>query len=121
MRSRSLGDSFAHALEGLRYSLDTQRNARVHLAVGAVTLLGSVALGLSALELAIVVLAIAVVFFAELLNTVVETVVDLNTNEIHPLAKIAKDVAAGAVLWTAVGSVAIGLLVIGPHVVALFR
>ncbi len=121
MRSRNLLSSFGHAFRGLHYVLRTQRNARIHLAVAIAVLAVGISLKLSWLELAIVGLAIALVFFAELLNTVTETVIDLITYEHHPLAKIAKDVAAGAVLWAAIGSVIIGVLVIGPHILQILK
>ncbi len=120
VRSRNITESFGHAIAGLRYTLATQRNARVHLAAAVAAFLVSVALGLSPVELAIVGLAVAVVVFAELLNTVVEAVVDLSCVEIHPLARVAKDVAAGAVLWSAICSVIIGVLILGPYVLRLF-
>lgn len=121
MRSRNLLSSFGHAFEGLHYTLRTQRNARVHLGVAMLVLAAAILLGLSWLEIAIISLAIALVFFAELVNTVTETVVDLITYDHHPLAKTAKDVAAGAVLWTAVGSVIIGILIMGPRIIRLLN
>lgn len=121
MRSRTLLSSFGHAFQGLRYALRTQRNARIHLTAGIVVFGAGALLGLDWLELAIITLSIALVFLAELLNTVTETVVDLVTNEHHPLAKTAKDVAAGAVFWAAIGSVIVGLLIIGPHLLRLLR
>jgi diacylglycerol kinase len=107
--------SFVHAWDGVMYALRTQRNARVHLlaAAGALTL--GVVLHISALEFALIFLAIMAVLVAELFNTVVEAVVDLVTSDYHPLARVAKDVAAGAVLLCAVFAVVIGLLVFGPH------
>ncbi len=107
--------SFAHAWDGVIYALRTQRNARVHLAAAAGALTLGVALHISALEFALLLLAIMAVLVAELFNTVAEAVVDLVTSEYHPLARIAKDVAAGAVLLCALFAVVIGLLVFGPH------
>jgi len=73
------------------------------------------ALGVAIMEWAILLLCMVAVIVAEMLNTVVESIVDLITGQYHPLAKVAKDVAAGAVLVTAIGSAGIGLLVLGPH------
>ncbi len=71
-------------------------------------------LGLGARDWAVIVLATALVFTAEFLNTAIEVVVDLASPQIHPLAKVAKDVGAGAVLIAAVAAVLIGLLILGP-------
>ncbi|MCL5959352.1 MAG: diacylglycerol kinase family protein [Chloroflexi bacterium] len=93
----------------------TQANFRIHLAIAAIVLLCGLGLGLSGLELAVVALTAALVIFAEMINTVVETVVDLITLNHDPRAKVAKDVSAGAVLLSAVGSIFVGILVFGPH------
>lgn len=107
--------SFVYAWSGVRYMFRTQRNARVHLAfaVGAIAL--GLALRISPLEFAVLALMIVVVLVAEMTNTVVEAVVDLVTRAYHPLAQIAKDVAAGAVLLAAIAAVIVGLLILGPH------
>ncbi len=75
-------------------------------------------LGLDATRWTVLILTIALVFFAELINTVIEITIDLVTTEYHPLAKAAKDTAAGAVLVTSMAAVAIGLLILGPPLLA---
>lgn len=107
--------SFVYAWNGILYTVRTQRNMRVHIAifVAAVTL--GVVLRISAVEFAMVFVAATGVLIAEMMNTVAEAVVDLVTNEYHPLARIAKDVAAGVVLMNALLSVVIGLFVFVPH------
>jgi diacylglycerol kinase len=110
---------FAYAFRGLWYALRTQRNARVHLACALAVTLAGVLLRLSASEFAMLYIAIAGVFIAEMFNTVIELCVDLASPEYHPLAGRAKDVAAGAVLLSALLAVVIGALVLGPHVWAL--
>ncbi|MFQ6057380.1 MAG: diacylglycerol kinase family protein [Anaerolineae bacterium] len=117
MRSANLLDSFRHAFAGLGHVLRTQRNARIHLLIAVAVVALGLALGLSRWEWAILALTIGFVFVAELFNTVVEAAVDLASPEIHPLARVAKDVAAGAVLLAAIAAVVIGLLILGPHVV----
>jgi undecaprenol kinase/diacylglycerol kinase (ATP) len=95
---------------------------RVHLAAGTLVLVLAILLRLSPLDVAVLLLCIIAVVMLEMLNTVVEAVVDLKTERYHPLAKIAKDVAAGAVLVAAAGSAVVGLLVLGPPLWhALFR
>ena len=94
--------------------LRTQRNARIHLSLALVAIVLGLWLGLSRIEWAIIVLTIGLVLAAESFNTVAEAAVDLATAEYHPLAKIAKDVAAGAVLLMAITAVVVGLLILGP-------
>jgi len=114
MRRSNLLISFKCAFAGLWYVLRTQRNAWIHLSVAVAVVMMGLWLGLSRTEWAILALTIGIVLAAEVLNTVVEAAVDLATAEYHPLAKVAKDVAAGAVLLTAVAAVVVGLLILGP-------
>ncbi len=106
--------SFYFAFAGLSYLFRTQRNARIHLVVGAAA--GGVAawVGISRAEWALLVFTIALVLILEGLNTAVEAAIDLAMPERHPLAKAAKDLAAGMVLTAAIASVAVGLLILGP-------
>jgi diacylglycerol kinase len=106
--------SFRHALDGVVFVVVHERNARIHFVTSLVVIALSIWLQLNILQWALVLLAIGLVFTSEMLNTVVELMVDLSTQEIHPLAKHAKDVAAGAVLLMAVVSASIGFLVLGP-------
>jgi diacylglycerol kinase len=110
--------SFQHAFAGLWYALRTQRNARIHVSIAiAVTVLG-LALDLGTHQWAVIALTVGFVFVSELFNTVIEIAIDLVTEDYHPLAKQAKDVAAGAVLTSAVVAVVVGLLVLGPALLA---
>jgi diacylglycerol kinase len=111
--------SFQHAFAGLGHALRTQRNARIHISVAVVVVILGVALKLEPLEFAVLTLTIGFVFVSELFNTVVETVIDLVTEEFHPLARQAKDVAAGAVLVSSMVAVVVGLLVLGPPLLHL--
>jgi diacylglycerol kinase len=106
---------FRHAFRGLWYALRTQRNARIHVSIAILAILLGVVLHISAVEFAMVFVAMTGVFIAEMFNTVFELCIDLASPDYHPLAKIAKDVAAGAVLLSAMLSVVIGLFVFGPH------
>lgn len=111
--------TFLHAARGLAILLRTQWNARIHLACALVVVAVSFWLGLSAIEWSLIVFAIGFVWVTEALNTAIEFLVDLASPEIHPLAGKAKDVAAGAVLAAALVAVVIGLIVLGPKVLAL--
>lgn len=106
--------SFQYAFHGLFYILKTQANSWVHAAAtGCVVVLG-IWLSLGTVEWAILVLTIAMVWMTEALNTAIEVTVDLASPQIQPLAKIAKDASAAAVLITAISSVIIGFLILGP-------
>lgn len=106
---------FVFAGRGLWYALRTQRNMRVHATLAAAAIVLGLLLGISAVEWALVFVAIGGVVVMEMVNTVVEAVVDLVTQRYHPLARIAKDVAAGAVLLNSILAVVIALFVYLPH------
>jgi diacylglycerol kinase len=93
---------------------------RVHLLIALLAIVAGILLHISAVGFALIFVAILLVFTAEMFNTVFELCVDLASPEYHPLAKIAKDVAAGAVLLSAMLAVVIGLFVFVPHLWALF-
>ena len=106
--------SFRHAFRGWFYALRTQRNAWIHSVVATIVFILGLWLQLSPLDWAIIILTIAMVFAAEFMNTAIEAVVDLASPDTHPLAKIAKDVGAAAVLVAALAAIIIGLLLLGP-------
>jgi diacylglycerol kinase len=106
--------SFGYAFRGWWYVLRTQRNASLHLVIAFVVFGMSIWLGLKPVEWAVIVLTTAIVFAAEFLNTAIEAVVDLASPRRHPLAKVGKDVGAGAVLIAALAAVVIGALILGP-------
>jgi diacylglycerol kinase (ATP) len=108
--------SFGHAFEGVWYCWRTQRHLRIHALVAALAIGAGVALRISAAEWAAIVVLITLVTALELLNTVIEVVVDLVTPDYHPAAKVAKDVAAGAVLVAAIGAVATAAVIFVPRV-----
>jgi diacylglycerol kinase len=110
----TLLESFQHAFAGSWHAWKTQRNVRIHVAIAIVVVILGLALELQPGQWAVIILTIGFVIVSELFNTVVESLVDLVTAENHPLAKQAKDVAAGAVLTSAIVAVAVGLLVLGP-------
>ena len=106
--------AFGHAFRGWWYVLRTQQNAWIHSLVATIVFLVGLWLGLRPFEWAVIVLTIAMVFTAEFINTAIEAVVDLASPVHHPLAKVGKDVGAGAVLISALAAIVVGLLVLGP-------
>lgn len=116
MKSRNLLESFNHAFEGVVYALKTQRNMRIHFAATAAVLCASLILKLSKVEILILFMTIAFVIVAEMLNTAVEVVVDMFTLDPHPLAALAKNLAAGAVLIASVLAVIVGYLIFFPAI-----
>jgi diacylglycerol kinase (ATP) len=111
---RRLAASFRYAFSGLGHLFGSQPNARIHLAItGAVVVVG-LWLGLSASDWAVIVLTVGLVLTAEAFNTAMEAAVDLASPEQHPLARVAKDVGAGAVTLAAVTAFLVGLLLLGP-------
>src|SRR5512136_2048369 len=107
--------SFGYAFEGIAYVVRTQRNMRVHLVIAGLVIVAGILLRVTAVEWAIMALTMGVVFASEMVNTVAELAVDLLTEEYHPMAKIAKDVSAAAVLVTAIAAVAVGIAIFGPR------
>jgi diacylglycerol kinase (ATP) len=118
-RAASVAASFRYAFAGLRYLLWTQRNAKIHTAIGVIAIALGFALGLDRYEWLALVITIAIVLAAEGVNTALEAVVDLTSPDYHPLAKIAKDVGAGTVLLTAVAAVIVGLMLFLPRLWSL--
>ncbi len=110
-RRPSIIESFNYAIEGVIHVLRTHRNMRIHFAVAVAVLVIAAVVGVSKLELIALLLSIAFVLVAEMINTAVEGAIDAATTSFDPMAKLAKDIAAGAVLIAAVNAVAVGYLV----------
>ncbi len=106
--------SIRYALAGWSYVLRTQRNAWIHAVISFSVVVVALLLRLPPRDWAVLILTIAMVWSAEFLNTALEAVVDLASPDLHPLAKIGKDVGAAAVLIAAGAAVLIGLLILGP-------
>jgi diacylglycerol kinase (ATP) len=115
-RVTSLFESFNNAAEGVVHALRTQRNLWIHFTVAAAVLVAAIGFGVSKLELIVLLLAITFVLVAELVNTEIEAAVDVASTSFDPMAKLAKDMAAGAVLIAALNAVAIGYLVFSGEV-----
>jgi diacylglycerol kinase (ATP) len=121
MRAASVASSFRYAFAGLRYLLWTQRNAKIHTAIGLAAIALGFALGIDRYEWLTLTLTIAIVLAAEGVNTAIEAAVDLASPSYHPLAKVAKDVGAGTVLLTAAAAVIVGMLVFLPRLWPLLQ
>ena len=116
-RGPSILESFNFAFEGVIHVLRTQRNMRIHFAIAAAVLVAALALGVDKGELIALLLAISFVLIAEMINTALEAGIDVATTSFDPLAKLAKDIAAGAVLIATVNAVAVGYLVFSDKIV----
>lgn len=112
--------SFGHARRGVWWALKYNQNLRFHFAAAIAVIILSILFHVNAFEMGILGVMILVVIVAEMINTVVEEMVDLITTEHRQQAKIAKDVAAGMVLLSALGSVIVGFLVFAPHIYKFF-
>jgi diacylglycerol kinase len=114
MKQPKFSQSLRHAVDGLVYTLQTQRNARIHLGIAALVATGAVWLVIDIRGWCLLALTIGGVWTAELFNTAIEAAVDLLSPDYHERAKIAKDVAAGAVLVMSLTAIIVGLCVLGP-------
>jgi diacylglycerol kinase (ATP) len=110
-RAPTLLDSFNYAFEGIIHVLRTQRNLRIHFAVAIVVIAAAAAVGVDRLSMIALLIVIAFVLVAEMINSAIEGAIDVSTTSFDPNAKLAKDVAAGAVLIASVTALAVGYLV----------
>ena len=111
--------SFGYAFQGIFTCVRKERNMKIHCVAAVLVVIAGVILKISAIEWCICMVLFGLVMALEHVNTAVEAVVDLVTEERKPLAKIAKDTAAGAVLFTAIMAVIIGGIIFIPHFIAL--
>lgn len=110
MKHRNIIDSFNDAIEGLIHTFRTERNMKVHFFIALLVLAAAIFCGLSRTETIMLFIAITLVLVAEMVNTAIESIIDMVQQEYHPLAKISKNVAAGGVLITAINAVVIGYI-----------
>lgn len=116
MRLSRFFKSFGYAIDGVKTLFRTQANARIHLLAAVLVISAGLFFGLSSTEWCVLILMIALVISLEGVNTAIEFLTDLASPEIHPLAKAAKDVAAGAVLLSTMAAVLIGCIIFIPKV-----
>jgi diacylglycerol kinase (ATP) len=110
-RAPTVFDSFNYAFEGIIHVLRTQRNMRIHFAVAFIVLVTALIVNVTKLELIALLISITFVLIAEMINTAVESAIDIATTSFDPMAKLAKDIAAGSVLIASVNAIAVGYLV----------
>lgn len=110
MKNRNIIDGFNNAINGIVYAVRTQMNMKIHCATAIVVLFLSLFYDLERYEIITLFITISLVICAEMLNTSIEAVVDIIVDEFHPRAKVAKDVAAGAVLVMAFNAVVVGYI-----------
>jgi diacylglycerol kinase (ATP) len=110
-RTPTIFDSFNYAFEGLIHVLRTQRNMRVHFLAAAVVLVVALVVNVSKIELIALLISILFVLVTEMVNTAIEGAIDVATSSFDPMAKLAKDIAAGAVLLATINAIAVGYLV----------
>lgn len=119
-KSKNIIESFKYAIEGLMFGLKNVRNLKIHLFFTVLVIVGGILFGISSVEWLILLLFIALVISLELVNTAIEETVNLAMPNIHPVAKIAKDVAASAVLVSAMISFIAGFIIFLPKIIDLF-
>lgn len=114
-------DSLNCAIDGVLYAARTQKHLRNHFLAATVVLICALFLKVTAVEFILLAISISFVLFAELINTSVEVTIDLITTEFHPMAKIAKDVAAGSVLLSVTGALVTGYLILSSYIFPIYK
>ncbi|WP_448374464.1 diacylglycerol kinase family protein [Fervidobacterium sp.] len=111
--SNNLKESFEHAIEGIVESILSERNLRIHFAIGLFVIGATFFLPIKREDSLWVVFAVFFVIWSELINTIIEHLMNLYSREYHPVIKIIKDVSAGVVLWATLFSITVGIMVFG--------
>ena len=118
--TKNFWESFKCAINGVKYVFSSQRNIIIQVIFGIIAIVLGFIFKISFFEWLMLSITIALVIFAEFINTAIETTVDLITEEYNEKAKIIKDVAAGAVLITALNSIVVGLIIFAARIINLF-
>ncbi len=116
MKSKSLSESMRHAIDGIWFTIWSQRNMKIHLVVGGLVVICSIFLHVSTQDFAILLIMISLVLVSELLNTSMEILLDMITEGYKKEVKHIKDIQAGAVLVFSVFSVIVGVLILLPYI-----
>ena len=114
MKPKNWVQRFNLAIEGVIYTVKTQQHMRWHLFAALATLILGLVLNISRTEFILLCMAIVLVLVTEMLNTAIETTVDMISEEYHPMAKNAKDIASGVVLIASIGALILGYLILYP-------
>lgn len=114
MKPKSWFDKLNLAIEGIIYAVKTQRHMRYHLFAALAVLVLSLILNISRMEFILLSMAIILVLVTEMLNTAIETTIDMISESYHPLAKIAKDIGSGVVLLASIGALTLAYLILYP-------
>lgn len=118
--AKRLTSAFKYAFQGIRYAASSEKNFRIHIVSALIVIIASTLLKINQVEWLFILISIFGVMALELVNSALERAVDLATQEIQPLAKQAKDLAAAAVLVYAAMAVIIGIVILGPKLIKLF-
>lgn len=118
-KSKNVISSFKYAFQGMFSALKTERNLKIHVTIMILVIIAGIVLKISKIEWIICIILFGLVIGGEMLNSAIETVVDIAMPDINPKAKFAKDTAAGAVLVLAIASAIIGFMIFGPKLIAL--
>ena len=118
-KSKNVIPSFKYAFQGVFSAIKTERNLKIHISIMILVIIAGIFLKISKMEWIICIILFGLVIGGEMLNSAIETVVDIAMPEINPKAKFAKDVAAGAVLIFAISSAIIGLIIFIPKIIAI--
>jgi undecaprenol kinase len=116
----SLKKSFVHAFNGIKIAITTERNMKIHLIATIIVIAVGIYFRISELEWSLLIVTISLVLCLEIVNTAIEALVDLVTESYHPMAKKAKDLAAGAVLVASFAAFVIGLFIFLPYFCKIF-
>lgn len=118
MKTQALSKSFANAINGIFLFISHDRNGKIHMVIAAIVVIAGLFFRVNNIEWAILLLCISIVVGLEMINHAIENVCDVVHENLHPLVKTAKDVAAGAVLWSVIISVIIGVLIFLPKIMS---
>ena len=120
-KNKNFFEALKNALNGLKYAIKTQKDLKIQIFIAIIVIIMSILLKISKIEMIIITISIFLVIFAEVMNTAIEKTVDLVTQEYNEIAKIAKDVSAGAVLVLAINSIIIGLYIFGDKIINIIK
>lgn len=120
-KNKSILKAFSNATNGIIYTISTQKNVRIQIIIALIVMLLSYIFKLTKIEIIVLVITVILVLFAEMINTAIETVVDLCTESYNQKAKIAKDVAAGAVVLASVNAVIVGFILFFDKIIAIIK